>query len=108
MNLNILLLIPILTLAALFTVRDAAKVRWISFAGMSIQLVVSVVLLFGYLAYRKAGYTSPLLFESSAMWYKSWNIQYHLGVDAIAVAMILLTSVVMVSGILIHGTFKHG
>jgi len=101
MSLNLLLIIPLLTVAALFFVSDAVKVRWISFIGMSIQLVVSLVLLFSYMAYRKAGYNRPLLFESSTMWYPSWNIQYHIGVDGIAVAMILLTSVVMVSGILI-------
>jgi len=101
MNLNILLLIPLLTLAALFAVRDAVKVRWISFAGMSIQLVVSIVLLFAYLGYRGIGISTPLLFESVYSWYPSWNIHYHTGVDGIAVAMILLTSVVMVSGVLI-------
>ncbi len=101
MNLNILLVIPLLTLAALFAVQDAVKVRWISFAGMTVQLVASIVLLFAYLAERNAGITSQLLFESSTLWYDSWNIQYHIGVDGIAIAMILLTSVVMVSGILI-------
>jgi NADH-quinone oxidoreductase subunit M len=101
MNLNILLLIPLLTLAALFFARDAVKVRWISFAGMSLQLVASVALLFMYMAERNTGVTTPLLFESIMMWYQSWNIQYHAGVDGIAVAMILLTSVVMVSGILV-------
>ena len=101
MNLNLLLAIPLLTVAALFTVSDAAKVRWISFLGMSVQLVFSLVLLFSYMAYRNAGIETPLLFEQSMMWYASWNIQYHIGVDGIAVAMILLTSVVMVSGILI-------
>jgi NADH-quinone oxidoreductase subunit M len=107
MNLNILLAIPLITLAALFAVSDAAKVRWISFAGMSVQLVASVVLLFAYLAGRNAGVTTPLLFESSMMWYASWNIQYHIGVDGIAVAMILLTSVVMVSGILISWNIQN-
>lgn len=107
MNLNILLLVPLLTLAALFSVRDAVKVRWISLAGMSVQLAVSIVLLFTYLAGRKAGITTPLLFESVSMWYASWNIQYHIGVDGIAVAMILLTSVVMVAGILISWNIQN-
>ena len=101
MNLNILLLIPLLTLVALFAVKDAAKVRVISLVGMGIQLAASIVLLFSYLMYRSADYNARLLFEYSTMWYESWNIQYHIGVDAVAVAMILLTSVVMVSGILV-------
>ncbi len=101
MNLNLLLAIPLLTLVALFVVRDEKKVRWISFIGMSVQLVVSVVLLFAYMSQRSGGATSTLLFESCTPWYAAWNINYHIGVDGIAVAMILLTSVVMVSGILI-------
>jgi NADH-quinone oxidoreductase subunit M len=99
MNLNLLLLIPLLTLVALFLVRGDAKVRWVSLAGMSVQLITSLVLLFAYLS--DPGRGSKLLFESTTMWYESWNIQYHIGVDAISVAMILLTSVVMVSGILV-------
>lgn len=107
MNLNIFLAIPVLTIAALFAVRDAVKVRWISFAGMSVQLAASVALFFSYTAYRQAGISDALLFESTSMWYPSWNIQYHIGVDGIAVAMILLTSVVMVSGILISWNIRN-
>src|SRR5215203_3362181 len=106
MNLNLLLLIPLLTLAALFAVREDAKVRWISLAGMGIQLAASIALLFSYMAYRSAGVDTQLLFESSTMWYESWNIQYHIGVDAVAVGMILLTSVVMVSGILVSWSIQ--
>ncbi len=101
MNLNILLAIPLITLAALFAVNEASRVRWISFIGMGMQLAASIYLLFAYMGERNSGISSVLLFESSTMWYQSWNIQYHIGVDGIAVAMILLTSVVMVSGILI-------
>jgi NADH-quinone oxidoreductase subunit M len=101
MNLNLFLAIPLLTLIALFAVHDAKHVRWISFIGMSIQLMMGVALFFSYMAYRNAGINTILLFESVTMWYPSWNIQYHIGVDGIAVAMILLTSVVMVSGILV-------
>src|SRR3954471_20090524 len=106
MNLNLLLLIPLITLAALFAVREDAKVRWISLAGMSVQLIASVVLLFSYLSSRAAGINSQLLFESTTMWYSSWNIQYHIGVDAVAVGMILLTSVVMISGILVSWSIR--
>ena len=107
MDLNILIAIPVFTLAALFAVRDAGQVRRISLAGMGVQLAASVFLLFAYFGERNAGVSSPLLFESSAMWYRSWNIQYHIGVDGIAVAMILLTSVVMVSGILISWNIQN-
>src|SRR5277367_843945 len=107
MNLNLFLAIPIATLLALFFARDAKQVRWISFIGMSIQLLLSFVLLFAYLSERKSGATTPLLFEQSLMWYASWNIHYHIGVDGIAVAMILLTSVVMVSGILISWNIER-
>jgi len=107
MNLNLFLAIPIATLLGLFFARDAKQVRWVSFIGMSIQLLLSFVLLFAYLSERKSGVTTPILFEQSMMWYSSWNIHYHIGVDGIAVAMILLTSVVMVSGILISWNIER-
>lgn len=107
MNLNIFLAIPLLTLAALFAVKDAKQVRWISLTGMLVQLGVSLMLLFAYMAQRQAGIQSALLFESTTMWYPAWNIQYHIGVDGIAVAMILLTSVVMVSGALVSWNIQY-
>jgi len=42
-----------------------------------------------------------MLFENNYTWYASLNINYHVGVDGISVAMILLTGFVVLAGVLV-------
>ena len=42
-----------------------------------------------------------MLFETQYNWFPSWNISFHLGVDGISVAMILLTAFVVIAGVLV-------
>lgn len=101
MNLSLLLLLPLLTAIIILLMRNAARVKWVALAGSAAQLVLSFVLLFQYNQQRAAGAASQMLFESQYNWFPSWNISFHLGVDGISVAMILLTSFVVVSGVLV-------
>jgi len=66
---------------------------------MGIQLLQSINLVLTFLAERKAGNNAEVLFSKSYVWYQSLNIQFSIGVDGIAVAMILLTSMVIFAGI---------
>jgi NADH-quinone oxidoreductase subunit M len=97
--LNLLVIIPLLTITAILFLKDAQKTRLVSAIGMGIQLIVSAVLVFSYLAARKAGNTDEMLFISSYEWFKSLHIYYTVGVDGISVAMIALTSIVVCAGI---------
>ena len=47
------------------------------------------------------GNTAAMLFENNYSWYAPLNINYHIGVDGISVAMILLTSFVVLAGVLV-------
>jgi NADH-quinone oxidoreductase subunit M len=42
-----------------------------------------------------------MLFELQYNWFPAWHISFHLGVDGISVAMIMLTSFVVVAGVLV-------
>jgi len=42
-----------------------------------------------------------MLFDQNYVLFKAWNIHFHLGVDGISVAMILLTSFVLIGGVLV-------
>ena len=42
-----------------------------------------------------------MLFENNYTWYAPLNINYHIGVDGISVAMILLTAFVVLAGVLV-------
>ncbi len=101
MNLSLLLLFPLLTALAILFGKGLKQVRAIAFAGAGIQLLLGLALLFLYWQARSAGSTEPMLFKSGYVWFTSFNINYHVGVDGISVAMILLTAFVVMAGILV-------
>ena len=101
MNLSLLILLPLLTAVAVLLMRNASQVKWVALAGATAQLVLAAVLLFVYQKERAAGNQLPMLFEQQYNWFPSWHISFHLGVDAISVAMILLTAFVVIAGVLV-------
>ncbi len=101
MNLSLLILVPLLTAIALLLVRNANQVKWMALLGSTAQFVFAFVLFFAYRNERAAGNTSRTLFEQQYNWFPSWHISFHLGVDGISIAMILLTAFVVLAGVLV-------
>jgi NADH-quinone oxidoreductase subunit M len=93
------ILIPVLTISAIVMTRDNKSARLAAACGMFLQLLLSVALLIMYFAERKSGNTADILFLTDYVWFQSLNIHFLTGVDGIAVAMIMLTSVVVFAGI---------
>jgi NADH-quinone oxidoreductase subunit M len=93
------ILIPVLTISAIVMTRDNKSTRVAAACGMFLQLLMAVILLFMYFAERKSGNTADILFLTDHVWFQSLNIHFITGVDGIAVAMIMLTSVVVFAGI---------
>jgi len=94
-----LIVIPALTVLAILFARSAQQVKSFSVVGMSFQLVMSFYLLYEFLKERASGNTETVLFGNRFEWYPSLHISFDIGVDGIAVAMILLTSIVIFTGI---------
>lgn len=101
MNLSLLLLIPLVTALLVFFIKRPSPVRWISLCGSLAQLGLAIGLLFSYQGERSLGNKAQFLFEDRYAWFSSWNISYHIGVDGISVAMIWLTALVVLAGVLI-------
>jgi NADH-quinone oxidoreductase subunit M len=97
--LSLLIVIPVLTLAGILACRDHKQVRLVAAVGMSIQLLQTVWLALSYLAERRAGNMAEMLFQKSYVWFPSLNITYTVGVDGISIAMLLLTSVIIFTGV---------
>lgn len=97
--LSLFVLVPVLTSVAIVFTKNMKQTRVVSAVGMSVQLILSAVLVFMYLAERKAGNTAEMLFTYDALWFPSLNIHYAIGVDGISVAMIALTGIVVFAGI---------
>jgi NADH-quinone oxidoreductase subunit M len=107
MNLLLLIGIPLLTALALLLVRRVQQVRWVALAGSVVQFFLVLALLVNYRNERLAGNTSQMLFEDWYSWFPSLNISFHLGVDGISVAMILLTAFVVVAGVLVSWNVRR-
>jgi NADH-quinone oxidoreductase subunit M len=101
MNLSLLILIPLLTALAILPLKDVKQVRTIALIGAAIQLVLAFVLFYLYQQQRSGGNVANFLFEDNYTWYAALNINYHVGVDGISIAMILLTAFVVIAGVLV-------
>ncbi len=101
MNLSLLLLIPLITGMLVLFCRGLKEIRNVALTGATIQLLLSGWLLLAYMKQRSAGNNANMLFEYRHSWFPSLNIDYHIGVDGISIAMILLTAFVVLAGILI-------
>ena len=103
--LSSLVLIPTLTVIALLFVKELKKVRMIAAIGMSIELLQCIHLVYLYL--KERGDESGMMFQKTYQWFDSINIQYSVGVDGISVLMILLTGIVIFTGVFASWNMKY-
>ncbi len=101
MNLSLLILLPLITALLILLMRSATQVKWVALAGATLQFILAFILLFQFNQQRSAGSTAQMLFETKYNWFPAWNISFHVGVDGISVAMILLTAFVVIAGVLV-------
>ncbi|HMO63559.1 MAG TPA: NADH-quinone oxidoreductase subunit M [Ferruginibacter sp.] len=101
MNLIVLLLIPFITALLVLLARTTQQVRLAALAGSAVQLVAAIILLFAFNHEKAAGNTAAIFFEQNHSWFPAWNISFHIGIDGIAMAMILLTAFVVIAGVLV-------
>src|SRR5215831_7252808 len=99
MNLSLLIILPIITLLGVLLASGLKQVRTIAFVGSVLQLLSCLALLYFYLQERSKGNSANFLFEDGYYWYRPLGFNYHIGVDGISVAMILLTSFVVMAGV---------
>ena len=101
MNLLLLIGAPLLTAIAVLLCRNKQQVKWVSLAGAVVQLGLAFVLLYAFRQEIAAGNKAQMLFEQNYPLFSSLHINFHFGVDGISVAMILLTALVVIAGVLI-------
>ncbi len=104
MFLSLLVLIPLLTAVGILFCRGLVQVRNVALLGSVAQLGMAVTVLLEYWEQKAAGSASGMLFEYSYTWFQPLQINYHVGVDGISIAMILLTACVVLAGVLVSWT----
>lgn len=100
MNLSLLIIVPFIFSILLLFAKGLKQVRTASLIAASVQFVLSLYLIFQYLS-EKAVSKVGFVFEQNYEWFKTPNINYHIGVDGVSVAMIALTAFVVLAGILV-------
>lgn len=101
MNLSFFIILPFVTLVALLFANGLKQVRLVAFIGSGLQFILCLSLFYFYHQQRVQGAVAPFLFEDGYVWYKPLGFNYHIGVDGISVAMILLTGFVVLAGVLV-------
>ena len=100
MDLLLLLICPLLTCAAIL-LAPARLARQFALAGALLQLILVLALYVSFTHERNAGNVFPWLFERQHDWFPSMGFSFHIGVDGISVAIILLTALVVIAGVLV-------
>lgn len=98
--LSLFVVLPILTIIGLLLTNGLAQARVVSMVGSIIQFVMAINLVFTYFKERAVN-NSVMLFTRDLTWFENFNIHYAIGVDGISVALLLLTTIVVLAGVFI-------
>lgn len=98
--LSLFVIIPILMLLAFLLCKNIKQVRTVGVIGAILELALSIVVLFQFYIQRAAGDISEMLFYWSGTWFNAGplHVNYTIGVDGISILMLLLTSVIVLTG----------
>lgn len=105
--LSLFVLIPLLMLLALVVCRNIKQVHAVSVVGSGAILVLAAYLVFAFLGERAAGNDAEMLYTDSVMWFAPLNIHYAIGVDGISVAMLMLSAVILFTGVFASWTIEN-
>ena len=97
--LSIFVLIPALMMIGLFLSNSRRQLQVVMTVGASLLVILSGILTYMYLTDRAAGDTAEMLYTATTVWYPSLNIHYSVGVDGISVAMLILASIIVFTGV---------
>jgi len=97
--LSLFVLIPALMMMGLFLSNSRKQLLFVMTTGASLLMVLSGVLTYMYLSDRAAGDVSTMLYTADTVWYSAFNIHYSVGVDGISVAMLILSSIIVFTGV---------
>lgn len=97
--LSLFVLIPVLMTCAMFLLKDIRRIRAVMVTGASLLLVLAVTLTAMFLGQRSAGNDAEMLFTADVLWFAPLNIHYSVGVDGVSVAMLLLSSIIVFTGV---------
>ena len=103
--LSLFVIVPVLTILVLVFAKGLKQARLVSMVGSIVQLGMAINLVFAYFKERAVN-DNIMVFTKDLVWFKQFNIHYNIGVDGISVALIVLTSIVVLAGVFISWKMK--
>jgi NADH-quinone oxidoreductase subunit M len=98
--LSLFVVVPVLTIIALVFTKGLKQARLVSMVGSMFQLGMAINLVFAYIKERAIN-DGIMIFTKDLVWFEQFNIHYAIGVDGISVALITLTTIVVLAGVFI-------
>ena len=96
--LSLFVVVPVLMILALFLSKGMKSIRTIMVTGASILVILATILTVMFFQERAVS-DAEMLFFSTTTWYAPLNIAYTIGVDGISVVMIVLSSIIVFTGV---------
>jgi NADH-quinone oxidoreductase subunit M len=98
--LSLFITVPIITVLGLLFAKSLKISRIVAMVGSLVQLAMAVNLVFAYFKERAIN-EDIMVFTRDIVWFKDFNIHYNIGVDGVSVALLLLTTIVVLAGVFI-------
>lgn len=98
--LTLFVVVPVITIIALVFTKNLKQARLVSVLGMGVQFLMALNLVYAYFQERKVN-DDIMVFMKDYVWFEQFNIHYAIGVDGISVAMLVLSSIVVLAGVFI-------
>jgi len=104
MNINLFVIIPLATTFLILIAPSQHKVKYVSLFGSFLLLVYSIYVFIKYYQisymFDNGSICFNLSFQYRFNWFPTLNISYFVGVDGLSTLMILMTSIVIFTGVL--------
>jgi len=97
--LTLFVLVPLLMLFGFLPCKNIRQIRTVAVVGSTILMGLAIALVVMFMSERAAGNTAEMLFTFDKIWFPTLNIYYSVGVDGISVVMLLLSSVIVFTGV---------
>ncbi|MDR2384143.1 MAG: NADH-quinone oxidoreductase subunit M [Tannerella sp.] len=96
--LSLFVVVPVFMILFLFLCKDMKQIRTVMVMGASALLILAATLTVLFIQERAVS-DAEMLFVSSTVWYAPLNITYTVGVDGISVVMLILSSIIVFTGV---------
>jgi NADH-quinone oxidoreductase subunit M len=96
--LSLFVVVPLFMILFLFLCKNMKQIRTIMIMGASALLILAATLTLLFLRERAVS-DAEMLFVESTVWYAPLNICYTVGVDGISVFMLVLSSIIVFTGV---------